>query len=113
MSAPTVPSDHTVLPAVPVTSDATAETSPTIIAKATLCAQSRLRQKNRRHKRIELEIPLTESALAFESSTNWQFSGFSKDIDDKTWTCSDVEIRISARRGSVMHVTFYLPPTVV
>jgi hypothetical protein len=104
----TIPQSHTVLPALPDDSKAyqSQETHPSVIQRAKGVSAARLRQKNRHQRRIEISFPIT---LQFESGTNYTLKSFGPDIDGK-WTCDEVELRLSGKRGSETTVWFYQVP---
>jgi hypothetical protein len=108
MPAPTVPSTHQTLPALPDDSKSlqSQETNPAVIRKAKGVSAAKLRQKNRHQRRIEIEFPMT---LQFESATNYLLEGFGPQIDGK-WTCDEVEIRLRGKQGSETTVWFYQTP---
>src|SRR6266446_460591 len=106
MPAPTVPTDHTVLPTSPANEEpyVSNETSPTIIGQAKKVAKSKLKQKNRKQNSFRIDMPIT---LQFEAATAYSASGFTPDADSQKWIVEEVEIHLSGKRGSETKVTFF------
>jgi phage protein D len=84
------------------------DTSPTVLAKAKLCASSKLRQQNRKQNEFRLVLPLD---LSKEAGQVCGLSGFTPDASKLTWTIHDVTHKMTAQSGSTTELVLHRPPT--
>jgi hypothetical protein len=78
-------------------------------ARAKKVADSKLKQKNRKHHTIQITTILD---LSVEAGNNYTLSGFSPDIDQGVWTVAEVVHSITGKSASSSRISFYREPSV-
>jgi phage protein D len=107
----TPPDTHKALPtpAGPVPSIPSKTKNADKKARAKKAADSKLKQKNRKHHTISIT---TLFDLTVEAGNNYKLSGFSPDIDDGVWTVGEVTHSLTGKSASTTRIHFYRRPEV-